>query len=529
VKIIALGDGGGLCSSQMPEPTATIEVREQISRSEARFDLWRRRIGLAAAPLLALITFLAAPDLQPEQRRLSAVIVLVIGFWITEAIPIPAASLLGASLCVLFGIGSAQEVFRPFADPVIFVFVGSFLIAQAMTANGLDRRVALGILGARWINGSPARIRLAVGATAALLSMWMSNTATVAILLPMVIGIADALDRLWVHTPDPQRTGGRYACSLMLMTAYAASIGGMATPVGTPPNLIGLGLVDDLAGRRIPFFEWMLVGTPVAVALFLVLVFLLQILHPAPKARLEGFESALRQLRSGIPAWGPAQTYTLAAFAAAVSLWMLPGAVAIVQGAGSPLYRLLSIRLNEGVVALLAASILFLAPVEWRPPRGALSWRQAVAIDWGTVLLFGGGLSLAGLMVSTGLARHVAEKLLGNGGAADAWLIMALAAAFSVLLSETASNTASATIIVPIAIAVAKAAGASPIPAALGATIGSSLGFMLPVSTPPNAIVYGSGRIALLQMLRAGMLLDFIGLVVMLLLLRLLCPLLGLM
>ncbi len=179
-------------------------------------------------------------------------------------------------------------------------------------------------------------------------------------------------------------------------------------------------------------------------------------------------------------------------------------------------------------MALLAASLLFLLPVEWKPPRGALTWKDAIQIDWGTILLFGGGLSLGALMYSTGLAERLAHGLLGATGEPSVWTITAVAALCASLLSETTSNTASASMLVPVAIAVAQAAGVSPLPPALGATLGASMGFMLPVSTPPNAIVYGSGRVSLLSMIRVGIYLDVVGFLVVVLLLRWLCPLLGL-
>jgi sodium-dependent dicarboxylate transporter 2/3/5 len=501
---------------------------EQFSEAEIRFDLWRRRIGLLVGPFLGLAVFLFASDLAPEQQRLAGILTLVIVFWVTEAIPIPATALLGPALCVLVGVGEAKEVFRHFGDPIIFVFLGSFLIAQAMTANGLDRRVALALLQSPAIGRSPGRIRLAMGAAAVLISMWISNTATAAILFPIAVGICDTLERIYAGgSPESQRSSRSYATGLMLIIAYGASIGGLGTPVGTPPNLIGLGMMDTLAGRRIPFFGWMLLGVPVMVVMFAVLCLLLRFLHPAPHAMLQGLDAAIDRLKLGLPAWGRAQTFTVMAFVAAVVLWILPGVFALVQGTDSPLYRALSAYLNEGVVALLAASLLFLIPVSWGPPRGALDWKEAVHIDWGTILLFGGGLSLGSLMYTTGLARKLADGLLGSDGTAGLWTITAVATLFAVLITETTSNTASASMVVPIAIAVAKAAGVSPIPPALGATIGSSLAFMLPVSTPPNAIVYGSGRVSIVQMFRAGVLLDAMAYVLLLLLLRLLCPLLG--
>ncbi len=498
---------------------------------EARFERTRRRLGFWAGPLAALLVYVAASGLPPSERRLAAVLVLVIVFWITEAIPIPATALLGPALCALVGVAAVREVFRPFADPIIFVFLGSFLLARAMTVNGLDRRVALAVLGSRLIGSSPGRIRLAAGATAFVISMWISNTATVAILFPIVVGLADALERLLKTENEAQRRAVRsYLTGLLLMVAYSASVGGLATPVGTPPNLIGLGMMENLAGASIPFFKWMLLGLPVALVLFLLLVVVLRFLHPAPRVeRLEGLTAAVAEMRKGIAPWGRAQTFTLAAFLTAVVLWVFPGVVALLYGQKDPLYQNVGARLDESVVAVLAASLLFLLPVDWKPLRGALGWKEAAEIDWGTILLFGGGLSLGGLMYSTGLAERLARGLLGAAGEPGLWTITALATLCAVLVTETTSNTATASMVVPVAIAVAKAAGVSPLPPALGATLGASLAFMLPVSTPPNAIVYGSGRVPLLSMLRTGVWFDLLGFLVLLLLLRLLCPLLGLM
>jgi len=504
-------------------------MRGEIAPLEERFERWRRRAGYIAGPLAALGVYAALGGLPAAERRLAAMLALVIVFWVTEALPIPATALLGPALCVLAGVADARTVFRPFADPIIFVFLGSFLLARAMAVNGLDRRVAHGVLGARLIAGSPARIRLAVGATAFLLSMWISNTATVAILFPILVGISDALERLFAAGgPALERAGRSYTTGLLLMCAYAASVGGLATPVGTPPNLIGLGMLDNLARVRIPFFEWMLLGVPVALLMFALLALLLRTLHPAPPRRLEGLEAALAELRGGVAAWGRAQTYTVIAFLTAVALWVTPGVLALVRGAQDPVARAVGERLDEGVAALLGASLLFLLPVSWKRPRGALSWGEAVKIDWGTILLFGGGLSLGTLMYSTGLAERLARGLLGASGEPGLWTITAVATALAILITETTSNTASASMVVPVAIAVAGAAGVSPVPPALGATLGASLAFVLPVSTPPNAIVYGSGRVHLLQMMRAGILFDLLGFGVILLLLWLLCPLLGL-
>ncbi len=501
---------------------------EWLSPAEERFELWRRRSGLILGPVAALLMFAVNSGLPHDQRLLSGILILVMVFWITEAIPIPATALLGPSLCVLVGIGDARTVYRSFANPIIYVFMGGFLLARAMTVNGLDRRVALMILRNPAVGHSPERIRTAVGVVAVLLSMWISNSATTAILFPIVVGIGETLDNLFAHGDEKSRRRGRsFVTGLLLMLAYSATLGGLSTPIGSPPNLIGLGMLDDLAERRITFFDWMLVGVPVTTGAFVFLVLVMRLLHPSPLRRLEGLEPALDRLARGLPAWGRGQTYTMIAFATAVVLWILPGAVAIIAGRQSALFLLLSDRLQEGVVALLAASLLFLLPVSFSPPRGALDWSEAVKIDWGTILLFGGGLSLGEMMTSTGLAGRLAQGIIGGEEAAGLWTITAVATIFSSLISETTSNTASASMVVPVTIAVARAAGVPIVPPVLGATLAASMAFVLPVSTPPNAIVYGSGRISIVSMIRAGIWMDIICFLVAMLVLWRLCGPLG--
>lgn len=512
----------------MTEVEAPGELREsgRLSAVEERFDRARRRWGLIIGPLLAFVVyFWWAADYEPAQRSLAAVLIFVGAYWVTEAIPIPVTALLGPALCALLGVATPRAVLAPFADPVIFVFLGSFLLARAMTVNGLDRRVALGVMALPGVGASPVRLLVATGGAAALLSMWISNTGTTAMLFPIVLGIIAALESLM---PDVQaRAWQRYGASLLLMTAYAASIGGLATPVGTPPNLIGLGMIENLAGRRISFFGWMLLCLPLVMALFTWLVVVFVSRRRGSIERFHGVEARLRALRGALGGWTRAQVFTLVAFLTTVSLWVLPGILVLALGPRHPLAAGVSERLHEAVAALLGPALLFLLPLSWREGKFALSWRDAVRIDWGTILLFGGGMSLGTLMYETGLARAWADSLLAASGLVSVWGITALAIAFAILMSETTSNTASANMVVPVAIAVAQAAGVSPLPPALGATLGASLGFMLPVSTPPNAIVYGSGRIPLLTMMRAGIWVDVCGFFILWLGLRLLCPLLG--
>lgn len=499
------------------------EVEFVISEGEKRFELYRKTISLFLGPIVFFILILTPlPFLSTEAHRLSAVLGLVLIYWVGEAIPIPITAIIGAILNVLLGVASAKDVFAPFADPIVFLFIGSFIIAKAITLHNLDKRFALAIFSLRFIEESPFRILFACGAVSAFVSMWMSNTATTAMMLPITLGVLRAMDE--IH----RKKGGRYHAGMMLMIAYGASIGGLATPIGSPPNLIGIGLIQNLAGMRITFFEWMEFTIPITIVMFIFLYLLIRILHPPEMRRLHGIKNYVAASRNRLGRWGKGEINTAIAFLIAVILWIFPSLVALSLGKDAPFSKFVSSRLDEGVVAIIAAALLFVMPVNWKEREFTISWDRAVRIDWGTIILFGGGLSLGKLMFSTGLAEVIGRGLTGITGASGIWGITAVVTLLAIIISETTSNTASANMVIPVAIALAKGMDVSPIPPALGACLGASFGFMLPVSTPPNAIIYGSGMVRITSMIRAGIVLDIIGFFVILIGLRILCPLLGL-
>jgi solute carrier family 13 (sodium-dependent dicarboxylate transporter), member 2/3/5 len=490
------------------------EPQGRISDREARFEQFRRRVGFFLAPLVCLgLWWLPIPALSPPAHRLVAILGLTVTFWITEAIPLPAAALLGPVLCVVAGIDSAKEVFKSFADPIIFMFLGSFIIAEAMLHHGLNRRIAFGILGLKAVGDHPERLLLAFGGITGLLSMWISNTATTAMMFPIGLAILrEMAQRQTERTGQPcDFTAMRFSTGLMLMTAFGASVGGLATPVGTPPNLIGLGFIREQLGLHIPFFQWMTFGLPLAGILIAFLGFYLNRVCPAAPSLLEGGEDWIRLEKSKLGPLRSGEWNVLIAFGATVTLWVLPGAMALTLGQAAPIYLWLREHLPESMVALLGALTLFLLPVRWTPFEATLSWRQASRIDWGTILLFGGGLALGSLMSRTGLAEWIGNGLAHALQAKTVFSLTVVFTAGAILVSETTSNAASATMVVPVAIAVAQAAGVPPLQPALAACLGASMGFMLPVSTPPNAIVYGSGCVPIGRMVRYGLLLDFAG------------------
>ncbi|MEY2409642.1 MAG: solute carrier family 13 (sodium-dependent dicarboxylate transporter), er 2/3/5 [Verrucomicrobiota bacterium] len=491
---------------------------------EERFERIRRFVGFALAPALFVgIWFLPVPGLDEPAHRLLAVIAGIVTLWMTEALPLPVTALLGPTLCVLAGAfipeagtSAVKQVFRGFGDPVIFLFIGSFLLAEAMLHHGLNRRIAFQILGLPGVGRSPFRLLAAFGAITATISMWVSNTATTAMMFPIAMAILHEMARR-----QSERTGREtplarmpFATGLMLLTAFAASVGGLGTPVGTPPNLIGLGLIERSLGVKISFFQWMSFGMPLAVVMVVFLILLFARTCPADAGMAGGSADWLKREKAKLGPVSRGEWNVMFAFGCTVLLWMAPGFMAVALDSRSEPVKWFDKHVPEAIAALIGALLLFGLPVRIQKWEFTLTWREAARIDWGTILLFGGGLALGDLMFSTGLAGWMGKGLAGALHAHSTFGLVALFTAVAIVLSETTSNVAAANMVVPVAIAVAQAAGVDPLPPALAACLGASMGFMLPVSTPPNAIVYGSGCIPLLKMVRHGALLDLVGFLV---------------
>ncbi|GMR04279.1 MAG: DASS family sodium-coupled anion symporter [Thermodesulfobacteriota bacterium] len=484
--------------------------REVLSPGEERFERRRKALGYFLAPLVFIVLYFAPlGTLADRPQKLAAVLGLVIVFWLTETIPLAVAAILGAVLNVLLGVAPAREVFAPFAHPLVFLFIGSFILAEAITQHGLDRRFAFTIFSIRFLQKSPARVLFAFGLIVAVVSMWISNTASTAMMLPIALGVLAAMKDL--HGDSGGYDFNKFSTAMMLMVAYGASVGGIATPIGTPPNVIGLGMINELIGVRITFYEWMVFALPITAVMFIFLFITLGSGRAFKRARLIGIDAFMEKARNDLGPWKRGEINTAFCFAVAVFLWILPSIAGLALGKEAELAKLLTERLNTGVVAVFAATLLFLMPVSFKKAEFTMGWRRASRIDWGTILLFGGGLSLGSLMFSTGLADFMGKALTGATGASSLWGITAIGTALAIILSETTSNTASANMIIPVMIAIAQGAGVSALPPALGATLGASFGFMLPVSTPPNAIVYGSGLVPILSMVRKGVIFDIGG------------------
>lgn len=504
------------------------EQREVLSPAEEKFERIRQTAGLFIGPLVFLGLYFAPLGLDYNQQALAAVFAFVVVYWITEAIPIPVTALLGIVMCVLLlsaPIEAGSEdavsdvVFASFGDETIFLIIGAFIIAEAMMHHRLDRRFAFRMLSLPGVNSSTWGLIVGFGLVAMLISAFISNTAATAMLLPIGLGIMGSIGRyVGEHSgeaADPRRL--RFGTAIMLMSAYGAVVGGLLTPVGSPTNFVGIGFIKEQIGTNVTFFEWVITAAPISFVAFAFLCVVLIALNRPEVRRLSGIREYVDEERRKLGPMSRAERNTILVFAVAVTLWILPGAMALIFGDDSALYATIADKLNGGVVAIVAAALLFVLPVNWRERRFTMNWNEAVRIDWGTVILFGAGITLGSLLSKTGLAQTIGEAVASALGFTSLIGITALGVVVGVLVSETASNTASATIVVPIIIPIAQAAGVDPLVPALATTFACSFGFMLPISTPPNAVAYGSGMIPITKMIRTGGVFDIVGIVLVVL------------
>jgi sodium-dependent dicarboxylate transporter 2/3/5 len=465
--------------------------------------------GLFAGPLLAVgVYFLLlwqAPDLAHAPRATAAIALLMAVWWMTEAIPLEATSLLPLVLLPILGaVKNFQAAATPFADKSIFLYLGGFILALAVEKWGLHRRLALLTLlaaGTRpaWLIGG---FMLATAG----ISLWISNTATAVMMLPIGISV--------VHLAEQRMRGGlpkdsaNFATGLLIGIAYASSLGGMGTLIGTPPNVFFRGFLEDKK-IIVGFGEWMLFAIPVVAALLLVCwVLLTKLLFPVSLKEIPGGRELIR---SELADLGPVSRGEWT-----VAIVFLVTALAWISRDGLARWKWLTTTLpvvnsiDDSVIAMTAAVVLFLLPVNFSSGIFAMDWKSASRLPWGVLLLFGGGLSLSKAMEETKLADWIGANVSQLGVLPTPVLIL-LVVAGVVFFSELASNLATATALLPILYQVAVGLKLDPLLLCVPAILAASCGFMLPVATPPNAIVFGTGRIGIRQMMKAGLWLDLAG------------------
>jgi solute carrier family 13 (sodium-dependent dicarboxylate transporter), member 2/3/5 len=490
------------------------EQAGRLSPAEEAFERRRRTLGLFLAPGVLLLLLVVPMGLTRPQQNLTAVLGLVLVLWITEAIPIPVSALLGVCLCVMLKVtDEPDQIFASFSNSTVFLFIGSFIIAEAMLVHRLDRRLAFTVLSMRFVGTSTSRIILAFGLIGALTSPFMSNTGAAAMMLPIAIGVLTSVGGLITQntTGESDPTRLRFGAALMLVITYSITVGGLLLPIGSPPNLIGRDLVENATNEPITFLEWFLMAFPIVAAMFVAVLVVVLVLNRPEVKNVPGIEEYVATEKRKLGPMSRGERNTLIAFGLAVIGWSLPGVVALFAGDDSALYADVESILDEGVVAVLAAGLLFVLPVSWPERRFTITWNEAARIDWGSVLLFGSGIALGSLMSKTGLAEKMGESLSDALNVSSELTITILVVVVAVIISETTSNTASAAIVVPIGIFLAQAVNVDPMVPGLAAVFGANYGFMLPVSTPPNAIVYSSGYLPITKMIKAGAVFDVIG------------------
>lgn len=489
----------------------------QVTESEETRSGDRRALWYVASVAAAALSWWLMRDHDPAQRAVGAVFPFAVVLYVSEALPLAVTALLSVVLLILLGGATPDSAFAAFGDKIILLFIGSFILAKGMERTGLDIRLSYLILRAPAFSRTPSRLLLTLGTIGCVFSVFVSNTAVAAMMMPIAISL---IRRFRLKRGDP------FATALPLMLAWGASVS-VGMMIATPPNLIAVSLLRERLNTDISFVQWSLFAMPVSVLMILATWIVIRLLFGR---RPPHTEEAVTLAQKEIRALGPlsqGERNVMIAFFLTLTLWVAPDLADTLLGSENTVAVWLKARVHASVAALIGACALFLLPCREGEGSRALTWRDAAGIDWGTILLFGGGIALGKAMFDTGFAELMGGRIVDIVGVSTLWGAVALCAILASLLSEHSSNTASATTMVPLAIGIAESLGVNPVPPALAAALGSSLGFMLPISTPPNAIAYGTGMVRVKNMAKAGILLDVAGVAAILLALRVMLPLLG--
>ncbi len=472
-------------------------------------------VGFFLGPILAVAAYLLLPDaaaggLTGAGRATAALGVLMAAWWMTEAIPLAATALIPVVLFPLLGVLPAAEAMRPYASDIVFLFMAGFMLGLAMQRWHLHTRIALGIV--RLIGTSPARLVAGFMLATASLSLWISNTAATVMLMPVGVSVIELLRRHLDESDSATARGVRnLATCLMLGIAYGASVGGLGTLIGSPPNLVLANYARAEMGQDITMLDWMRIGLPLVVTLLpLTWLYLTRVVYPVT---LVVPASAAREIQTELAQLGPmsrGERVVLVVFLCSALGWVFRPQLTAWTG----------LPLTDTIIGMTGALALFAVPVDWRARVFALDWETAQRLPWGVLLLFGGGLSLAAAISANDVDAWLASGFTGLAGVKALWVLVA-AATLVIFLTELSSNTAVANTFIPILAAAAVGIGIDPMPVLFAAALAATCAFMLPVATPPNAIVFSSGLVTTPQMMRAGFGVNLLAIVMIALVIRL--------
>ncbi|MDR1187906.1 MAG: DASS family sodium-coupled anion symporter [Bifidobacteriaceae bacterium] len=468
---------------------------------EARVRIFtRRRIGLVLGPVLFLVCYFVMPDVEPASdvgvagmrsaALVAGVLCLMAVWWMTEVLPLYVTALVPLVAFPLLQVTSIDAAAAPYANKTIFLFLGGFVLAMSMERWNLHRRVAIWVVSV--VGSKPRSIIFGFMLATSFLSLWVSNTATAVMMLPIATSVLKLVESV------TKRKDKGFRVAMVLAIAYGASIGSFGTPIASPPNGIALGYLAQ-QGINISFFDWMKVGMPLWAVFLVIGWFLLTFVAspPAAKGEIPGHKEIMRAELAKLGRFQGPERRVGVIFLICALTWIFHGFI-------EDWLNLENTGLSDELIAVAVIFVLFFTPVSFkRPGRGLMNWGDLKNLPWGILYLFGGGLSIAAQVGASGLAVWIGERAKGLGGLPLFWLMVACCA-LTWIITEFMSNTAAAATLVPIFGTVAMALGFSPIMLALPVAMAASCAFMMPAGTPPNAVAYSSGMIKIGDMNRAG-------------------------
>lgn len=464
---------------------------------------WKPIAALLSGPLLFILVLLTDPfDLGVNANKVLAVAILMISWWIAEALPMPAVALLPLVLFPLMGIAKISEAAAPYANEVVFLFMGGFMIGLGIEKWSLHRRIALSIVQFTGTNGN--RIILGFILATGFISMWLSNTATTMMMLPIAASVISVVVAKNEHNPQLRH----FAVCMMLAIAYASNFGGIATIIGTPPNVAYASFISKQFNNDISFSAWMLVGLPVSVALLFSLYFVLIWMFPS---KIDSNDEMRILIKSELNALGPMsvpEKRVMYIFLTTAMLWITRDLI----------NKLGIVKLDDNMIAVFGALLMFIVPAGNSTKQGEriLVWADTSKMAWGILLLFGGGITLAAALEKAGLINMLGLWLSGFSGSSIVVLVIAITV-LSIFISEVMSNVAQVIVFAPVVTGIATAVGADPYMLGLPMTLAASCASMMPMGTPPNAIVFSSGHLKLGEMMKAGLVMNLISILLIVL------------
>ncbi len=474
-----------------------------------------KQIGFVAGPLsfFLVLFFVDSNFISPGANKVLAVALWMIVWWISEAAPIPITALLPLIVFPVLGVMKMSEAAAPYANPIIFLFMGGFMIAIGLEKHRLHERIALNLIRITGTSGNGIILGFLIAT--GFISMWISNTATAMMMLPIAISVINLLRTEKKNNPEEETVGERnFGIGLMLVIGYAANIGGVGTLIGSPPNVVFAGLLDQFYDQKMQFGKWMLIGLPISIMLLTAChLVITRFVFPNNLKKIHGADSLIKSKLTELGSIRKEEKLVMIIFGITSSCWIFQQPINLLIG---------SEMLNDTNIAMAGGSLMFIVPSSLKKFTFLLHWRDTEKLAWGILILFGGGLCLAQGLSNVGVIQAVGARIAEQSDSIN-WLLLGLITA-SIFLTEVMSNVALVQIFIPVVFGIATNLGMDPVLLGLPVTLGASMAFMFPVSTPPNAIVFSSGHMKVKDMMRAGIVLNLVSVLVIYLATKTLIP-----